>query len=193
MNILNVIKLSKQIGHTIILNDISFSIQEGEFVGLIGPNGAGKTTILKCVTGQLSISEQRVYIHDYDMARENLSAKKYFGFAFDPAILPVQLTGMQFIELIASARHMDIQHMSISSLVEMLSIEDKIKDYIGTYSQGMKQKISIICALMGNPSLIILDESLNGLDPVSSYNLKIYLRDITQKKKSSVPAFVASD
>ena len=65
-------------------------------------------------------------------------------------------------------------------------LKSKINDQIGTYSQGMKQKLSIICALLGNPSLIILDESLNGLDPISLFHLKNYLREITQKKESTV-------
>lgn len=186
MNILDVNKLSKQIGSTKILNDISFSIQEGEFVGLIGPNGAGKTTIIKCITGQLLISEKSVFVHSHDIVCDSLTAKKYFGYAFDPAILPVQLTGSQFIDFIAAARYINLQKSDISSLVEMLALEDKINDYIGTYSQGMKQKISIICALIGKPSLIILDESLNGLDPLSSYNLKNYLKEATQNKESSV-------
>ncbi|MBI5474199.1 MAG: ATP-binding cassette domain-containing protein [Ignavibacteriae bacterium] len=68
----------------------------------------------------------------------------------------------------------------------MLFLEEKIDEHIGAYSQGMKQKLSIICALIGNPSLIILDESLSGLDPLSSYNLKNYLQDITGRKESSV-------
>ncbi len=186
MNILNVIQLSKHIGRTKILSDISFSIQEGEFVGLIGPNGAGKTTIVKCITGQLIVAEHVVNICSHDVARDSLSAKKCFGYAFDPAILPLQLTGRQFIELIASARHTEVQDNTISPLLEMLSLKDKIEDYIGTYSQGMKQKLTIICALMAKPPLIILDESLNGLDPLSSYNLKMYLKEITQKKESSV-------
>jgi len=61
-----------------------------------------------------------------------------------------------------------------------------MNDQIGTYSQGMKQKLSIICALFGNPSLIVLDESLNGLDPVSLYHLKNYLKEITQKREATV-------
>jgi ABC-2 type transport system ATP-binding protein len=186
MDILNILNLSKQIGHTKILYDVSLNIQRGDFVGIIGPNGAGKTTLLKCITGQLAVPKNCVRIFNHDITSDSLSAKKCFGYAFDPFILPVQLTGMQFLELIASGRHIDIDSSNVSFFIQMLMLKSKINDQIGTYSQGMKQKLSIICALFGNPSLIILDESLNGLDPISLFHLKNYLREITQKKESTV-------
>jgi ABC-2 type transport system ATP-binding protein len=186
MDILNVIHLSKQIGHTKILSDVSFHVQRGDFVGIIGPNGAGKTTLLKCITGQLVVPKNCVQIFNHDIASDSLSAKKCFGYAFDPSILPVQLTGMQFLELVASARHIDLESSNVSFFIQMLMLESKMNDQIGSYSQGMKQKLSIMSALLGNPSLIILDESLNGLDPISGYHLKNYLKEITQKKESAV-------
>jgi len=186
MNILHVSNLSKQIGPATILADISFQMQEGEFVGLIGPNGAGKTTTIKCITGQLIVPEHTVRVCGHDIALDGVSAKSSFGYAVEPAILPPQLTGTQFIELIAAARRLAVRTEELSPLLELLSLKEKIQEHIGTYSQGMKQKLSIICALMGKPPLIILDESLNGLDPVSSYRLKLYLKEIAQKKESSV-------
>ena len=185
MDILNVVNLSKQIGHTQILMDVSFNVHIGDFVGIIGPNGAGKTTLLKCITGQLVVPKNCVQILNHDIASDSLSAKKCFGYAFDPSILPVQLTGMQFLELIASARHIDLESSNASFFIQMLMLESKMNDQIGSYSQGMKQKLSIISALLGNPPLIVLDESLNGLDPISLYHLKNYLREITQKKESA--------
>lgn len=186
MDILKVVNLSKQIGHTKILSDVSLNVHKGDFVGIIGPNGAGKTTLLKCITGQLVVPKNSVQIFNHDITSDSISAKKCFGYAFDPSILPVQLTGMQFLELIASARHIDFESSNASFLIQMLMLESKINDQIGTYSQGMKQKLSITCALFGNPPLIVLDESLNGLDPISLYHLKNYLREITQKKESAV-------
>ncbi len=186
MDILTVTKLSKQIGYTKILHDISFNVQAGEFIGLIGPNGAGKTTLLKCITGQIVVPENCVKIFNYDITRNSILAKSYFGYAIDPSILPLQLTGIQFVELIASARHIEFQNSNILFFMKLLSLEYKMDDQIGTYSQGMKQKLSIICALFGEPSLIILDESLNGLDPITLYNLKNYLKEITQVKGATV-------
>lgn len=186
MTIVDVVQLSKSFATASVLNSVSFSLQQGEFVGLIGPNGAGKTTILKCLTGQLLVPERRVFVCGHDLALDALSAKRCFGYALDPAMLPAQLTGAQFIELIAAGRHITPQAAEIHPLIEMLSMEGKIGDYIGTYSQGMRQKLSIICALMGNPPLLVLDESLNGLDPLSSYHLKEYLNEVTEKGSASV-------
>ena len=186
MDILNILNLSKQIGYTKVLRDVSLNVHRGDFVGIIGPNGAGKTTLLKCITGQLAVPKNCVQIFNHDITSDSLSAKKCFGYAFDPAILPNQLTGMQFLELIASGRHIDLDSSNVSFFVQLLMLESKMNDQIGTYSHGMKQKLSIICALFGNPSLIVLDESLNGLDPVSLYHLKNYLREITQKREATV-------
>ena len=186
MEIVRVVNLSKKLGYNQILNSISFSIQAGEFVGLIGPNGAGKTTLLKCITGQHAIPEQCVHILQHDVVTDTFAAKQSYGFAYDPSILPNQLTGKQFIKLIASIRSIDSENEDIVFITELLSLNDKLNSQIGTYSQGMKQKLSIICALIGKPPLIIFDESLNGLDPISSYRLKNYLKEITEKKESTV-------
>ncbi len=186
MEIMHINNLSKNLGEEKILHNISFSIEQGEFVGIIGPNGAGKTTLFKCITGQLSVSEDCISITKYDIAKQSFFAKQSFGYACEPSILPTQLTGKQFLTLILASKNIEVSENEMVFFLDMLSLKHKIEHSIGTYSQGMKQKLSIISALVGKPKLIILDESLNGLDPVSSYHLKNYLKEITGKKESAV-------
>jgi ABC-2 type transport system ATP-binding protein len=177
MNIVEVASLTKQIGQKAVLHDISFSAANGDFVGIIGPNGAGKTTLLRCITGQIPVRQGSVVVAGHDVGTNSLAAKGVIGYALDPALLPEQLTGLQFARLIAAGRHFSLNLDELRHLSEMLFMAELLTTEIGAYSQGMKQKLSIICALLGNPQLVVLDESLNGLDPVSSYKLKSYLRD----------------
>lgn len=188
--LLEIVRLDKHIGPVQILHDINLSLFRGDLLGLIGPNGAGKTTLIRCITDQLLVDPGQVMIDGEDLLLNPVDAKQEIGYALEPQRLPIQLTGRQFIELVASARGSTSYEEEVTKLTTLFDSSGYLDDEIGTYSTGMRQKVSITAALAGGPSLIILDESLNGLDPVSAYRLKQYLRQ--QVASGTVGVLLAS-
>lgn len=178
--------LSKSIGKNPILHDVDLTVDRGDFMGLIGPNGSGKTTLIKCITGQLVVDAGNAQICGYDIIDRGLETKRQFGYALEPEFLPLPLTGNQYIALVASAKELTGFDEQLLFLADMFDLAEYLPDEIGTYSSGMKQKLSIIAALLGQPSLIILDESLNSLDPVSAYRIKNHLRKMTDAGQTAV-------
>lgn len=179
-------ELSKSLNKREVLHGISLEVARGEFVGLVGPNGAGKTTLLRCITGQWIIPENVVAIDGADVARNSLAAKQRFGFAFDPADLLENVTGRQHIEFVAALRKLPSPDAEIQALAELVDLVPELDTEVGTFSFGMKQKLSIILALLGHPPLVVLDEALNGLDPIVGYRVKNHLRDLAAEGQTGI-------
>jgi len=184
--LLEIRELSKSLDGVPILHDISLEVRRGDFCGLIGPNGSGKTTLLRSVTGQLTVAEQRVSILGKDVATRGLEAKTCTGYAFEPNDLPPQLSGMQLLDFVGSLRGAPEMAGQIRELSQMLELSERLDDDLRTYSHGMKQKLGVMMALIGTPPLIVMDESLNGLDPVSAFRLKQYLLTLAQTGRSGI-------
>jgi ABC-2 type transport system ATP-binding protein len=176
MPLLSLKQLNKHLSGKKILDGIDLEIACGEFVGLIGPNGSGKTTLVRCISGQLLVNSNTVFVNGVDLQMESVKAKSYIGVALDPALLPPQLTGSQFLELWASARQVSWQDKTANTMISIFNLGERLADEIHTYSLGMKQKLGIVAAMLGDPELLILDESLSSLDPLSSWNFKKLLR-----------------
>ena len=178
--------LSKSLGQREVLHEISLDVKPGEFVGLIGPNGAGKTTLLRCLTGQWTVPEGTVTIDGIDVAAHTLEAKRRFGYAFDPGDLIERLTARQHLLFVAALRSIVSPEAEIQSLAELVDLTPELDNEIGTYSFGMKQKLGIMLALLGHPPLIVLDEALNGLDPVVAFRMKNHLKDLAAEGKTGI-------
>jgi len=184
--LLRVHGLSKSLGGKPVLHKISLELQRGEFVGLIGPNGAGKTTLLHCITGQWTAPAGCVLIDGIDVAAEPLAAKRLISCAFEPGDLIERLTGRQHLAFIAGIRKLTAPDMEIHSLAELVDLAESLDAEIGSYSFGMKQKLAIMMALLGHPPFVVLDESLNGLDPVVGYRVKNHLKDLAAEGKTGI-------
>jgi ABC-2 type transport system ATP-binding protein len=178
--------LSKSLAGRPVLHEISLEIQRGEFVGLIGPNGAGKTTLLRCITGQWTAPENTITLDGVDVARDPLSAKGLIGYAFDPADLLERVTGRQHVMFIAGLRKLASPEAEIMQLAEMLELTDLLDREAGSYSRGTKQKLGILMALLGRPPFLVMDESLNGLDPMVSYNVKNHLQELAAAGQTGI-------
>jgi ABC-2 type transport system ATP-binding protein len=150
-------------------------VAKGEFVALIGPNGSGKTTLLRAVGGVIRPDAGAVRIDGCDLAREPLAAKSRLGFAVDPTLLPGALTGRQCLALFAGARGLGAVPEATLALAAELGFAPWLERPVESYSLGTRQKLGILCGLVGEPPLLVLDEPLNGLDPLSAYELKRYL------------------
>lgn len=156
------------------VDDISFEARGGEIIGFLGPNGAGKSTTIKCITGILPYESGYINVCGIDLADDPVAAKRTIGYVPDEHVIYEGLTGLEYINFIC-----DIFNISnlerkekIAHFAEMFKMQDKLGLQISKYSHGMKQKISVISALVHDPEVFILDEPMTGLDPQSSFMLK---------------------
>jgi len=161
------------------VDDLSLEIKDGEVFGFLGPNGAGKSTTIKAVVGILPFSEGEITIDGVDILKDPLRAKKLIGYVPDNHAVFERLTGREYVNHIANLYGVDMAQVEeISSYyVKLFKLEHAFDNPISSYSHGMKQKISVIAALVHKPKLWILDEPLTGLDPQSAYLLKETMRN----------------
>jgi ABC-2 type transport system ATP-binding protein len=173
-------------GRTVVVQDIDLRVMPGSWLGLLGANGSGKSTLLRAVTGQIALQAGRVLIGGVEMAVAPEIAKRGFGFAVDGAELPGSLTARQYLELVGSIRGCEADDFPCRDLIGALSLQAWMQIRIGDCSLGTRMKISIAGALLGGPALLILDESLNGLDPVASWRIRGILAELVQNGAHAV-------
>lgn len=161
------------------VNSLSLNLRAGEIYGFLGPNGAGKTTTIKMITGILSYSEGEILICGHNLKTEPIKAKKNIGFVSDSHVVYDKLTGREYVNFMADIYDVseEDREQRATKLLNLFRLTDAFDKQICTYSHGMKQKISIIGALIHNPSIWILDEPMTGLDPESSHQLKTLMRE----------------
>lgn len=160
------------------VKDANLTINSGEVFGFLGHNGAGKSTIIKSIVGINPITSGKIEVCGYDVDKEPVMAKKNIGFVPDHYALYEKLTGREYINYIADLYDVSLEDRNklIDKYVSLFELQDAFDNMIKTYSHGMKQKITIISALVHNPKVWILDEPLTGLDPISIYQVKKCLR-----------------
>lgn len=156
------------------VDGITLDIKKGDIFGFLGPNGAGKSTTIKCLTGILPYNEGNIAICGYDLADDAVKAKFNIGFVADEHTLYEGLSGYGYINFIADVFNVetDLRKERITKYAQLFDMSDKLGNKISTYSHGMKQKTSIIAALVHEPPVWVLDEPLTGLDPKASFELK---------------------
>lgn len=164
-------------GDNHVLRGVSLQCRPGMWVGLLGRNGSGKSTLLKALTGQTCLKSGDIFINDINLRVDPIVARAQFGYALDSNELPGELTGRQFLELLASIRKVSLGD-SIKYLIDAFSLHPWLDGQISSYSYGTKKKFGILGAMVGDPPVLLFDESINGLDPISSWSLKNALNDL---------------
>ena len=165
------------------VDDVSFTVNEGEIVGFIGPNGSGKTTSMKMLTGILNPDSGTIEVGGYNVAVEGLKAKQRIGYISDNPDQFLRLTGREYIDFIADIYGVSLEDRveRTDKLSERFGMTDALDRQITSYSHGMRQKIMVIGALIHEPDEWILDEPMTGLDPESAYELKQMMREHADK------------
>ena len=160
------------------VNDLTLKLKPGEIFGFLGPNGAGKSTTIKSIVGVLPYEEGTIKICDIDLKENPLKAKSNVGYVPDNHAVFERLTGREYVNHIANLYNvpMDVAQERSEKYLKIFKLEHAYDRQIKSYSHGMKQKITVIAALVHNPKLWILDEPLTGLDPQSCYQLKAAMR-----------------
>jgi ABC-2 type transport system ATP-binding protein len=164
--------LTKLYGEFTAVNELSFSIQPGEVVGLVGPNGAGKTTTLRCLAGIIPPTRGTVLVGGHDITRAAIDAKKQLAFFTDEPRLFDYLTVWQHLNFVARIYSVADYEKIGAELLAELELANKRDALPGELSRGMKQKLAIACGLLHSPKVIYFDEPLTGLDPLGIRRMK---------------------
>ncbi|MCH5156691.1 MAG: YwaF family protein [Clostridiales bacterium] len=189
MNMDNVNKLvlknfTKRYGKSDVyaVKDACLEVCGGEIYGFLGPNGAGKSTIIKSIVGIQTITDGAIEVCGYDVATQSVQAKKQIGFVPDHYALYERLTAREYINYIADLYEVSKADRDerLDKMIKRFELEHAIDNPIRTYSHGMKQKVTIMAALIHNPKVWILDEPLTGLDPNSIFQVKECMREHAQ-------------
>ena len=178
--IIKVENLTKKIGRKTILDDFSFSIDEGKIVGIVGPNGAGKSTLIKTMLGLYHITSGNIYINGYSVKKDLENALKHIGCIIENPDVYNNLSGRKNIELYAELNDKKDNDF-INKIISLVKLDNRIDDKVNTYSLGMKQRLGIACALVNKPKILILDEPTNGLDPFGIKELRELLKSINEQ------------
>lgn len=164
--------LTKLYGDFVAVNQLTFSVQPGEVLGLVRLNGAGKTTTLRCLAGIIPPTRGTVRVGGYDLARDPIAAKKQLAFMTDEPRLFDYLTVGQHLNFVARIYQVVNWEEIATPLLEELEIADKRDKLPGELSRGMKQKLAIACGLLHSPRVIYFDEPLTGLEPLGIRRMK---------------------
>ena len=177
---LNIQHLTKRYGDTVAVDDLSLRILPGELYGFIGHNGAGKTTTIKACCGILDFQEGEILIDGISVKEDPLACKANIAYLPDNPDLYEFMTGIRYLNFIADIFGIpaDKRQKRIRSLGDRFDLTKDLAQPISAYSHGMKQKLAIISAFLHDPKLLIMDEPFVGLDPVSSHELKVLMREL---------------
>jgi ABC-2 type transport system ATP-binding protein len=177
--------VTKKIGSKTIIDRLSFEVPKGEVFGFLGPNGAGKTTTIRMMVGLMKITEGEILIDGQSVTKNFESAIAKVGAIVENPEMYKYLTGYQ--NLVHFARmSAGVTKERIQEVIKLVAMENRINDKVKTYSLGMRQRLGVAQALLARPSLLILDEPTNGLDPAGIRELRDYLRKLTQEEGISV-------
>jgi ABC-2 type transport system ATP-binding protein len=173
---LEVHRLVKQYKNSRAVDDLSFAIQPGEIVGLLGPNGAGKTTVLRCIAGILRPTAGAVWINGFDVVTDQAQAKAKLAFVPEVPSLYELLTVDEHLKFVAMCfGTLDIYERLRDELLHRYSLVEKRNELVATLSKGMKQKLSVACALVHGANVMLFDEPLIGIDPAGAHEFKAEL------------------
>ncbi len=154
--------VTKRYGNLLAVNEVSLQIKAGEIYSLVGANGAGKSTLMRMIVGITEADEGQLFICDEDLSRRLPTTKKHLGYLPEELIFYDQLTGNEYLQLVAGLKEADEAQIPVE--LEFFGIAHAAKKLVGGYSLGMRKKLGLCAAVLGLPDVLILDEPLNGLD-----------------------------
>jgi ABC-2 type transport system ATP-binding protein len=173
---IEVLNFSKNYGDFAAVRELSFAVQPGKIVGIVGANGAGKTTTLRAISGILRPSAGSLRIGGHDIEQEPVAAKRQFAYVPDTIHAYDLLTVTEHLHFVALAYRLPQAEAQYGALLEELELVDKSDELASNLSRGMLQKLSLACAFLRDPRVVILDEPLTGLDPRGIRNIKESIR-----------------
>jgi ABC-2 type transport system ATP-binding protein len=173
--------VTKKYGTITALQNVDLKIKEGEFFALLGPNGAGKTTILRILLDFTHPTSGAAYVNG--ISSSNPDARRNVGYLPENLAIPGWISGYDYLMRHALLYGMDkdTAHQAIEHVIETVGMKGRERHAVSTYSKGMIQRIGLAAALISSPKIIILDEPVNGLDPIGIREFRIILEDLKNR------------
>ncbi|MCD6145152.1 MAG: heme ABC exporter ATP-binding protein CcmA [Methanosarcinales archaeon] len=168
--------LTKKFGNKTVFTDINFSVKNGDFLTIVGPNGAGKTTLLKIMATLVKATEGTVEIEGFDIKQSPEKVRGIIGVISHNTYLYSELTAVENLKFFGKMYAVPEIDTRLDDALEQTGLEHRKDDRVGTFSRGMKQRLSIARAILHQPSVLLLDEPYTGLDPHASAGLEEVLR-----------------
>ncbi len=172
----------KRFGHRTVLDDLSFSVPEGSVVGLLGPNGAGKSTAMRCLLGLQKPTAGHARILGKEAGEPGFrEATRSAGVIIEAPPLYKNASAMENLEIRVASMGLSTKDAEVREILNRVGMADRADDKVGAFSLGMRQRIGIALALVGDPSIVVLDEPTNGLDPEGAVEVRNLVRSLPKR------------
>lgn len=179
---LKISEVTKLFGKQKALDQVSFSVHQGELLGFLGPNGAGKSTLMKIITGFLPANSGDIWLGNEKISVEKTPIRKNIGYLPEHNPLYTDLYVKEFLEITAGFYRLKNKRQYVSRMVELTGLGDEQHKKIGALSKGYRQRVGLAQALIHDPQVLILDEPTTGLDPNQLEDIRNLIRNISREK-----------
>ena len=187
--------LTKKYGPHKAIDNISFTVNDGEILGFLGPNAAGKTTTMNIMTGFISATEGSVKINGYDIVDDPIKAKKHLGYLPDVPPIYGDMTVKEYLNFVCDLKGVSrsVRKLMINEILDTVQIKDVYKRLIKNLSKGYKQRVGLAQALVGYPEVLILDEPTVGLDPKQIIQMRDLIKRLGKKHTVILSSHILSE
>ena len=187
--------VTKKYGSFVAVDDISFTINDGEVVGFLGPNGAGKSTTMNMITGYIEQTEGNIIVDGYDTIKKSKKAKKEIGYMPEGVPLYTDLTVKEFVTYMAELRKVDkkTKKEKVQNVLKETGLDQIQNKLIKNLSRGQKQRVSLAGTLVADPKILILDEPTVGLDPKQITEIRSLIKNLGKKHTVILSSHILSE
>lgn len=187
--------VTKKYGNFVAVDNISFTVKDGEVVGFLGPNGAGKSTTMNMITGFIEPTEGTIEVNGFDVLKKPMSSKKQIGYMPEGVPLYTELTVKEFITYMAELKRVSRKERKekVEKAIKEAGLKEVEKKLIRNLSRGYKQRVSLAGALVGDPKVIILDEPTVGLDPKQITEIRQLIKDLGKNHTVILSSHILSE
>ncbi|MBL6904043.1 MAG: ATP-binding cassette domain-containing protein [Pseudomonadales bacterium] len=181
---IEITNLTKNFDQFTAIDDLTFTVKEGEVLGFLGPNGAGKSTTMKLITGFLSASHGTVSIDGFDISENPIEAKSLMGYLPEGAPSYGDMTTLEFLNFVAQVRGFRGEEISqrVQHVLDEVELNSVSQQTIETLSKGFKRRVGLAQAIMHDPKVLILDEPTDGLDPNQKHHVRELIKNLARDK-----------
>lgn len=185
-DIINVSGLTKKFNELTAVNDLSFSVKEGDVYGFLGQNGAGKSTTIRMLLTLIAPTSGVIELFGHKLQGHEREILSQVGAVIEKPDVYKYLSAYDNLRLFAKLSNKKITHTQLMDQLDMVGLADRAKDKVKTFSQGMKQRLGIAIALVHDPRLVVLDEPTNGLDPQGIADIRNLILHLSRERKKTI-------
>lgn len=174
--------LTKRFGKKVAVDNLSFTVENGEILGFLGPNGAGKSTTMNIITGCLSATDGSVSVNGYDVLDEPYKAKRSVGYLPEQPPLYMDMTVDEYLGFVYDLKKVKMNKTAhLNEIKSIVKIDDVAKRRIKNLSKGYRQRVGLAQALIGSPAVLVLDEPTVGLDPAQIIEIRTVIKELARR------------